>query len=213
MTDNYIKGFPEHVGDIELGYRDIEHFIIDLDAETNMREVQKVELKRTYTEARAKLLDKEFDMTDEKKALFNELGIRTIRKVNEMYAFRNRLLKQELTKMKEGKTFARRIQVQLCIHEQPTEDADAIDACLYKTLFKESPYDWCCFSAYKCEAYVTEESEEMQTDGMEINDEAFAELQEDGINYMAHRLKDTYGLAWKDLERIGEWGIKAEYCY
>ena len=213
MNDNYINGFPEHVDDIGLGYRDIERFIIDLDAETNMHRIRKEELRQTYTEVRAKLLDKEFDMTDEKKALFNELGIRTIRKVNEMYAFRNRLLKQELTKMKEGKTFARRIQVQLCIREQSAEDADSLDVSLCKALFKESTHDWCCFSAYKCEAYVTEKSGEMQTDGMEINDEAFAELQEDGINYMAHRLKDTYGLAWKDLERIGEWGIKAEYYY
>ena len=213
MNSKYICGFPEQVeiSNKGMNIEGIEHLIISLNDADNVHRCQKVSLMNTYREVRTKFWDELYEMNEERKALINELGMKLIGKVNDMYTHRDRLLKLELEDMENGKLHAYSICLKMSVKQPKEKKAWSLDESLYRVLFLfpeeiPSPYN-----IYESEVYVNED-EDMRGN-LDINNDYYAELQEDGINNMVHGFKKDFRLAWKDLEHVGEWEMKVDYYY
>ena len=110
----YYNGYPEKVeiGIHEMSIDDVEHLILTLNGEDNMHPITRNMLWDNYTKARAQYWDAQFDMGEYEKKRLNELGKRIIAQMEEMYALRDRLLRQELEKIKNGKIGAKSIELE-----------------------------------------------------------------------------------------------------
>ena len=213
MNTKYICGFPEQVEISNKGMRieDIEHLIVSLNVADNVHRCQKVSLMNTYKEVRAKYWDTLYDMNEERKVRINELGMKLIGKVNDMYTHRDHLLKLELDKKGNGKLHAYNIYLKMSVKQPKEREEWPLEKSLCRVLFQfpeeiPSPYN-----IYESEVYV-DEDEDMRGN-LDINNDYYAKLQEDGINNMAHGFKKDFRLAWKDLEHVGEWEMKVDYYY
>lgn len=209
----YHNGYPENVeiGIHEMSIDDVEHLILTLSGEDNMHPVTRSMLWDNYTKARAQYWDALFDMGEEEKKRLNELGKRIIVQIEEMYALRDRLLRQELEKIKNGKRGARSIELQTVIQDWYSEDATDTEVDFYSGLFASKTKWRKIYNPYKC--YASTEYEEQNQAEPNYWNEKYTQLAEDGILQIVHELKEDGNLAWKDMDKILDFEMKVRYIY
>ena len=133
----YYNGYPENVeiGNHGMSIDDVEHLILTLSGEDNIHPVNRIMLWDNYTKARAQYWDAQLDMGEDEKKRLNELGKKIIDQIEEMYALRDRLLRQELEKKENGKREAKRIELEMLIQDWSSEDATDMEVDFYSGLF------------------------------------------------------------------------------
>ena len=137
----YYSGYPEtvEIGIHGMSIDDVEHLILTLSGEDKIHPINRIMLWDNYTKARAQYWDAQFDIGEEERKCLNELGQKIIVQIEEMYALRNRLLKQELEKREKGKKAAKRIELETAIQDWYSEDATDMEVDFYSGLFDFQP--------------------------------------------------------------------------
>ena len=209
----YHNGYPENVKiDIHgMSIDDVEHLILTLSGEDNMHPVTRSMLWDNYTKARAQYWDAQFDMGEDEKKRLNELGKRIIAQIEEMYALRDRLLRQELEKIKNGKRGARSIELETVIQDWYSEDATDMEVDFYSRLFNFQSKLRNFYHLCKC--YASTENDEQNHTEPNYWKEKYTQLAEDGILQIVHELKEDGNLAWKDMNKILDFEMKVRYIY
>ena len=209
----YHNGYPENVKiDIHgMSIDDVEHLILTLSGEDNMHPVTRSMLWDNYTKARAQYWDAQFDMGEDEKKRLNELGKRIIAQIEEMYALRDRLLRQELEKIKNGKRGARSIELETVIQDWYSEDATDMEVDFYSRLFNFQSKLRNFYHLCKC--YASTENDEQNHTEPNYWKEKYTQLAEDGILQIVHELKEDGNLALKDMNKILDFEMKVRYIY
>lgn len=209
----YHNGYPENV-EIDtrgMSIDDVEHLILTLSGEDNMHPVTRNMLWDNYTKTRAQYWDAQFDMGEDEKKQLNELGKRIIAQIEEMYALRDRLLRQELEKIKNGKRGARSIELETVIQDWYSEDATDMEVDFYHGLFGFQTKLRHFYHLCKC--HVSIEDEEQDLTEPNYWKEKYTQLAEDGILQIVHKMKEDINLAWKDMDKILDFEMKVRYIY
>ena len=209
----YYNGYPEKVeiGIHEMSIDDVEHLILTLSGEDNMHPITRNMLWDNYTKARAQYWDAQFDMDEYEKKRLNELGKRIIAQIEEMYALRDRLLRQELEKIKNGKIGAKSIELETVIQNWYSEDATDMEVDFYNGLFASQTNLRNFYNLCKC--YTSAEYEEQNRTEPNYWKEKYTQLAEDGILQIVHKMKEDINLAWKDMDKILDFEMKVRYIY
>lgn len=209
----YHNGYPENVeiGNHGMSINDVEHLILTLSSEDNMHPATRNMLWDNYTKARAQYWDAQFDMGEDEKKQLNELGKRIIAQIEEMYALRDRLLRQELEKIRNGKKGAKRIELETVIQDWYSEDATDMEVDFYNGLFGFQTKLRNFYHLCKC--YVSTEDEEQDLTEPNYWKEKYTRLAEDGILQIVHEMKEDINLAWKDMDKILDFEMKVRYIY
>lgn len=209
----FYNGYPENVeiGIHGMSIDDVEHLILTLSGEDNIHPVNRIMLWDNYTQARAQYWDAQFDMGEDEKKRLNELGKRIIAQIEEMYALRDRLLRQELEKIRNGKKGAKRIELETVIQDWYSEDATDMEVDFYNGLFGFQTKLRNFYHLCKC--YASTEDEEQNLTEPNYWEEKYTQLAEDGILQIVHKLKEDGNLAWKDMDKILDFEMKVRYIY
>jgi hypothetical protein len=209
----YHNGYPENVeiGIHEMSIDDVEHLILTLSSEDNIHPVNRIMLWDNYTKARAQYWDAQFDMDEDEKKRLYELGHKVIAQIEEMYALRDRLLRQELEKIKNGKRGAKSIELETVIQNWYSEDATDMEVDFYNGLFASQTNLRNFYNLCKC--YTSAEYEEQNRTEPNYWKEKYTQLAEDGILQIVHKMKEDINLAWKDLDKILDFEMKVRYIY
>ena len=209
----YHNGYPENVeiGIHGMSIDDVEHLILTLSGEDNIHHVNRIMLWDNYTKARAQYWDAQFDMGEDEKKRLNELGKKIIAQIEEMYALRDRLLRQELEKKENGKREAKRIELEMLIQDWYSEDATDMEVDFYSGLFNFQSKLRNFYHLCKC--HVSTEDEEQDLTRSNYWKEKYTQLAEDGILQIVHKMKEDINLAWKDMDKILDFEMKVRYIY
>lgn len=208
----YINGYPEtvEVSANGMDIHDVEHLIVQLTGEDNVHPVEKIGMMQNYLQVRADYWNDRYELTEEKVERLNGFGQKFIGQLSAMYALRDRLCRKELEKKKDGKQAARIIEVQTIIRQQYLSDSLDEETDLYDSLFDYKERSLICNTLLQCCGDV-ENMEDNRTFGRA--DEKYSQKHEDGLMRIVHEFQSDYTLAWKDLERIGEFEMKVKYIY
>lgn len=209
----HYNGYPEtvEINSHQMSIHDVEHLILLLIGEDNIHPFTRNMLWDNYTKARAQYWDAQFDMGEDEKKRLNELGKRIIAQIEEMYALRDRLLRQELEKIKNGKRGARSIELETVIQNWYSEDATDMEVDFYNGLFASQTNLRNFYNLCKC--YTSAEYEEQNRTEPNYWKEKYTQLAEDGILQIVHKMKEDINLAWKDMDKILDFEMKVRYIY
>ena len=209
----HYNGYPEtvEINSHQMSIHDVEHLILLLSGEDNIHPFTRNMLWDNYTKARAQYWDAQFDMGEDEKKRLNELGKRIIAQIEEMYALRDRLLRQELEKIKNGKRGARSIELETVIQNWYSEDATDMEVDFYNGLFASQTNLRNFYNLCKC--YTSAEYEEQNRTEPNYWKEKYTQLAEDGILQIVHKMKEDINLAWKDMDKILDFEMKVSYIY
>lgn len=209
----HYNGYPEtvEINSHQMSIHDVEHLILLLSGEDNIHPFTRNMLWDNYTKARAQYWDAQFDMGECEKKRLNELGKRIIAQIEEMYALRDRLLRQELEKIKNGKIGAKSIELETVIQNWYSEDATDMEVDFYNGLFASQTNLRNFYNLCKC--YTSAEYEEQNRTEPNYWKEKYTQLAEDGILQIVHKMKEDINLAWKDMEKILDFEMKVRYIY
>lgn len=209
----HYNGYPEtvEINSHQMSIHDVEHLILLLSGEDNIHPFTRNMLWDNYTKARAQYWDAQFDMGEYEKKRLNELGKRIIAQIEEMYALRDRLLRQELEKIKNGKRGAKSIELEIVIQNWYSEDATDMEVDFYNGLFASQTKLRKFYNSCKC--YTSTEYEEQNRTEPNYWKEKYTQLAEDGILQIVHEMKEGINLAWKDLDKILDFEMKVKYIY
>ena len=209
----HYNGYPEtvEINSHQMSIHDVEHLILLLSGEDNIHPFTRNMLWDNYTKARAQYWDAQFDMDEYEKKRLNELGKRIIAQIEEMYALRDRLLRQELEKIKNGKIGAKSIELETVIQNWYSEDATDMEVDFYNGLFASQTNLRNFYNLCKC--YTSAEYEEQNRTEPNYWKEKYTQLAEDGILQIVHKMKEDINLAWKDMDKILDFEMKVRYIY
>ena len=209
----HYNGYPEtvEINSHQMSIHDVEHLILLLSGEDNIHPFTRNMLWDNYTKARAQYWDAQFDMCEYEKKRLNELGKRIIAQIEEMYALRDRLLRQELEKIKNGKIGAKSIELETVIQNWYSEDATEKEVDFYNGLFASQTNLRNFYNLCKC--YTSAEYEEQNRTEPNYWKEKYTQLAEDGILQIVHKMKEDINLAWKDMDKILDFEMKVRYIY
>lgn len=209
----HYNGYPEtvEINSHQMSIHDVEHLILLLSGEDNIHPFTQNMLWDNYTKARAQYWDAQFDMGEYEKKRLNELGKRIIAQIEEMYALRDRLLRQELEKIKNGKIGAKSIELETVIQNWYSEDATDMEVDFYNGLFASQTNLRNFYNLCKC--YTSAEYEEQNRTEPNYWKEKYTQLAEDGILQIVHKMKEDINLAWKDMDKILDFEMKVRYIY
>ena len=209
----HYNGYPEtvEINSHQMSIHDVEHLILLLSGEDNIHPFTRNMLWDNYTKARAQYCDAQFNMGEYEKKRLNELGKRIIAQIEEMYALRDRLLRQELEKIKNGKIGAKSIELETVIQNWYSEDATDMEVDFYNGLFASQTNLRNFYNLCKC--YTSAEYEEQNRTEPNYWKEKYTQLAEDGILQIVHKMKEDINLAWKDMDKILDFEMKVRYIY
>lgn len=209
----HYNGYPEtvEINSHQMSIHDVEHLILLLSGEDNIHPSTRNMLWDNYTKARAQYWDAQFDMGEDEKKRLNELGKRIIAQIEEMYALRDRLLRQELEKIKNGKIGAKSIELETVIQNWYSEDSTDMEVDFYNGLFASQTNLRNFYNLCKC--YTSAEYEEQNRTEPNYWKEKYTQLAEDGILQIVHKMKEDINLAWKDMDKILDFEMKVRYIY
>ena len=209
----HYNGYPEtvEINSHQMSIHDVEHLILLLSGEDNIHPSTRNMLWDNYTKARAQYWDGQFDMGEDEKKRLNELGKRIIAQIEEMYALRDRLLRQELEKIKNGKIGAKSIELETVIQNWYSEDSTDMEVDFYNGLFASQTKLRNFYNLCKC--YTSAEYEEQNRTEPNYWKEKYTQLAEDGILQIVHKMKEDINLAWKDMDKILDFEMKVRYIY
>ena len=208
----YINGYPETVEVSANGMciHDVEHLIVQLTGEDNVHPVEKIGMMQNYSQVRADYWNARYELTEEKVKSLNEVGQKLIGQMQAMYALCDRLFRKELEKKRNGKQAARIIELQIIIRQQYLSDSLDEETELYDSLFDYRERNQTCNILLRC----CRDMENMEDDWtVERVNEKYNQKHEDGLMHIVHKFQSDYILAWKDLERVGDFGMKVKYSY
>lgn len=208
----YINGYPEtvEVSANGMDIHDVEHLIVQLTGEDNVHPVEKIGMMQNYCQVRADYWNARYELTEEKVKSLNELGQRLIDQIHAMYALCERLTLREQEKKGNGKRAARMIELHTVIRQQYLSDSLDEETELYDSLFEYRERSPMCNILLKCSRDIEDTEGDWR---LERINEKHSSTNADGLMRIVHELQSDYSLAWKDLERIGDFEMKVEYSY
>lgn len=210
----YISGYPEtvKVSGNGMSICDVEHLIVQLAGEDNIHPVEKIGMMQNYRQVRADYWNARYELTKEKVELLNELGQKFIDQINAMYASCERLTCRELEKKESGKRAARMLELQTVIRQKYLSDSLDEETELYDSLFAYRKRGTMCNFLLKYSRCCLEDDADNERVQKRL-EEKCRRMDEDGVMRIVHELQSDYILAWKDLERIGDFEMKVKYSY
>ncbi len=195
-----IKGYPVeiHIDESEVTVHDVNRLILSLYDDKYVTPKEKDELMRIYLQERQEFLDKNYHMTEEKKAHFLELEKRLSLEIEACRERLERMKRREEEKKNSGDAYAKTIEYSLEVANCNRgyfnfSEADDIQ----DTLFEEDrfyPYWGFDYGWTKC----GEEKEDNSYSYLSKSAKTKRDENLDNIN----RLKERYNVAWDDIEKI-----------
>ncbi len=202
----YIKGYPAeiHIDGAGITLHDINKMILSVFDDKTISEEERLQLYTTYRTERQRFLDKIYDMTAEKKNHFLQLEQRLAREISSCAQRLERMRAHEEQRAKKGLEHATSIEYHL---EVADCDPDAFhsreEVDLQDTLFAENRLDIAWGIDQEQVLCCAEEVENLSHS---------QHIDEASLPYLNH-LRDTYLVAWQDIEKIARFMLTIYYRY
>lgn len=206
----YEKGFPEEIviGEGGMSVNDVERLMLSLDGEKSLMKYRREWLMGYYTKERQKYLDERYEMTPERRNRLLEVERMMWKSRDEIEPLCKLHVERELRKQKRGIRIPTRIGYHLEVGNTEVEGLSDVEIDLFNLLCAEDRYcsHWW---GYEYSYYDFERGQYV----LRRRQEEARQMDQDGFTYGFHSLKDNYGLAWQDMERITCFWLTVDYCY